>query len=353
MNVKKLKIHDGDLGSLIPIELIDIDMEVKRIFFVKDVPVNTIRGNHAHYKTKQILCCINGQIEIILFDGVKKESQIINKYEYVYVDNLIWDSQRFITEDTVLFVMASTNFDLKDYIFDKDEFIKIKNRTVTGVYMCNEEIDLIKKYLDKDSIVLEYGSGGSTLHFSKYVKEYHSIEHDFSWFSKIKSEIINLNTTIYYQGTEKGYNIHNENIIGNLNCPSDRDEYNKYCLDNSRKNIKGLLNFIDNKWKSNHKHKAKEWGELKSSENYKIYKSYIEYPKLIGKKFDIVIVDGRSRPECVRFIYDNDLLSKNGYIIIHDFWVRAYYYVVFEKFKEVDGLSENASLVVLQKKDYN
>lgn len=127
MNVKKLKIHEDDLGSLIPIELIDADIEVKRVFFVKDVPVGVIRGNHAHHKTKQILYCMNGQIEVILFNGIKEESQIINKYEYVYVDNLIWDSQRFITKEAILFVMASTNFDLKDYIFDKEEFIRIKN----------------------------------------------------------------------------------------------------------------------------------------------------------------------------------------------------------------------------------
>ena len=127
MNVKKLKTFDSGLGSLIPVELMNVDIEVKRIFFVKDVPVGTIRGNHAHYKTKQILYCMNGQIEVILFDGAKEESQIINKYEYVYVDNLIWDSQRFMTKGAILFVMATTNFDLKDYIFDKEEFIRIKN----------------------------------------------------------------------------------------------------------------------------------------------------------------------------------------------------------------------------------
>lgn len=133
MNVKKLKIFDNDLGNLIPIELMNTGIEIKRIFFVKDVPVGTIRGNHAHYKTKQILYCMNGQIEVILFDGIKEESQIINKYEYVYVDNLIWDSQKFMTEDTILFVIASTIFDLKDYIFDKDEFIKIKNKVSKGL----------------------------------------------------------------------------------------------------------------------------------------------------------------------------------------------------------------------------
>lgn len=220
----------------------------------------------------------------------------------------------------------------------------------TNVYMSNEEIDMVEKYLDKDFIMLEYGSGGSTLHFSRYVKEYYSIEHDFFWFNKIKSEITNPNTTIYYQGIEKGFNMSDESVLGNLNYPPNMDEYNKYCLDNYQRNTRELLCFIDNKWKSNHKHKAKEWNELKFSENYKVYKSYIEYPKLIDKKFNVVLIDGRSRPECVRFIYDNDLLSENGYVIIHDFWVRAYYYVVFEKFKIVDSISKNASIVVLQKK---
>ena len=165
----------------------------------------------------------------------------------------------------------------------------MENRT--DVYMCNEELDIVEKYLDKNFVMLEYGSGGSTLYFSKHVKEYHSIEHDFSWFKKIESKITNPNTTIYYQGIEKKFNIDNENILGNLNYPSNIDEYNKYCLDNYQENTRELLKFIDNKWRSDHKHKAKEWSELKSSENYEIYKSYIEYPKLIGKKFDVALVD--------------------------------------------------------------
>jgi len=128
MNVNKFKSFDGKLGSLIPFELTDFQYYIKRVFFVKDVPINTIRGNHAHYKTKQILCCISGQIEVILFDGINEEKQILNKNEYVYVDNLIWDSQKFITDDAILFVMSNTNYDPNDYIFDIDEFIKIKNK---------------------------------------------------------------------------------------------------------------------------------------------------------------------------------------------------------------------------------
>lgn len=128
MNIKKIKSFDDKLGSLIPIELLNVsDFEVKRLFLVKDVPVGTLRGDHAHYKTKQIIFCISGQIEIILFDGQNEERKVLNKNEYVYVDNLVWDSQKFLTKDAILFVLASTKYDINDYIFDKNKFIKIVN----------------------------------------------------------------------------------------------------------------------------------------------------------------------------------------------------------------------------------
>ena len=49
-------------------------------------------------------------------------------------------------------------------------------------WMSKEEIKLIEKYLNKNQVVLEWGSGGSTAHFSKFVKEWYSIEHDKDWY---------------------------------------------------------------------------------------------------------------------------------------------------------------------------
>ena len=48
---------------------------------------------------------------------------------------------------------------------------------------------MIEKYLSPETIMLEYGSGGSTLYFSKFVKEYYSIEHDKKWYDEIKIKI--------------------------------------------------------------------------------------------------------------------------------------------------------------------
>ena len=57
------------------------------------------------------------------------------------------------------------------------------------IYMNPGEISTIESYLKKDDIMLEWGAGGSTLHFSELVKEYHSIEHDKKWYEKVLKDI--------------------------------------------------------------------------------------------------------------------------------------------------------------------
>ena len=52
-------------------------------------------------------------------------------------------------------------------------------------WMHEKEIQMIESYLEPNFIMLEFGSGGSTSHFSKYVKEYYSIEHNSEWCEKV------------------------------------------------------------------------------------------------------------------------------------------------------------------------
>ena len=52
-------------------------------------------------------------------------------------------------------------------------------------WMSRDEIGMIEGYLKPSFKMLEYGSGGSTLYFSRLVKEYYSVEHDVEWYEKI------------------------------------------------------------------------------------------------------------------------------------------------------------------------
>jgi hypothetical protein len=56
-------------------------------------------------------------------------------------------------------------------------------------WMSESEIQTIVKYLKKDDVMLEWGSGGSTNYFPQFVKEYYSIEHDQNWFNEISQDL--------------------------------------------------------------------------------------------------------------------------------------------------------------------
>ena len=113
---KKLNTFKDSRGSLIPIEFKDLEWEPLRLFYITNVTKNCRRGEHAHFKNKQLLICIKGSIRVNLNNLAPI---ILNENEYLYVPNLVWDSQDFLTDDTILLVLCSMNYDITDYIFDK------------------------------------------------------------------------------------------------------------------------------------------------------------------------------------------------------------------------------------------
>jgi dTDP-4-dehydrorhamnose 3,5-epimerase-like enzyme len=122
-----IKIFNDSRGTLIPIDFDDLPFLVKRIFIVNEVPINCVRGNHSHYKTKQFLICINGNVEVTLHDGKIENKYNLVKGEGVLIPELIWDSQKFLKENSEIMVLCSTKYDINDYIFDFETFKKIKN----------------------------------------------------------------------------------------------------------------------------------------------------------------------------------------------------------------------------------
>ena len=62
-----------------------------------------------------------------LFDGKSEKEFIIQSGESIMIENMIWDYQKFLSEDSVLLVLCSTQFDENDYIGDIDEFKRLVN----------------------------------------------------------------------------------------------------------------------------------------------------------------------------------------------------------------------------------
>tara|TARA_E500000318_G_scaffold19262_1_gene20069 strand:+ start:2326 stop:2706 length:381 start_codon:yes stop_codon:yes gene_type:complete len=121
------KIFKDDRGCLFPIEINSVPFDVKRVFTVYGVPMGTIRGEHAHFKTKQYLFCVKGKIQVYLDDGIKVKSRVLSEGESIFIDNLVWDSQKFLTDNDIMIVFSNTNYDADDYITDKEKFYNIVN----------------------------------------------------------------------------------------------------------------------------------------------------------------------------------------------------------------------------------
>ena len=113
-------------GLLVPVE--DIPFEIERIFYVSGVQSQNPRGKHAHYKTCQILFCLTGSILCICRDqqGYSQDFLLDDPTKGLYIPEMIWDEQNYLSKDTVLLVLSNLKYDPKDYIHDFQEFKKIK-----------------------------------------------------------------------------------------------------------------------------------------------------------------------------------------------------------------------------------
>ena len=115
-------------GNLVPIESNqDVPFSIKRVFYVYGVKNQNDRGKHAHYKTKQVLICLNGKVEVLIHDGIKKQKYLLESpQQALYIPEMIWDEQVYLTEDTVLLVLSNMKYLPEDYIHNFEEFKKMK-----------------------------------------------------------------------------------------------------------------------------------------------------------------------------------------------------------------------------------
>ena len=125
-----LKFFDESDGRLTPVEFHkDVPFKVKRMFYVFGVHNQNDRGKHSHYKTKQLLISINGAIDVKCDDGIGgvRTWKLSKPWNALYIPEMIWDEQKYMSEDSVLLVLSNTHYDSNDYIEDYDEFKRLTN----------------------------------------------------------------------------------------------------------------------------------------------------------------------------------------------------------------------------------
>lgn len=104
-----------------------VPFEIKRTFWIYDVPGGEIRGGHAFKEQKEFIIVLSGSLDVIVFDGKKEQKFSLNRSYYgLYVPSGIWRHMENFATNTLALVISSTSYDENDYIRDKDEYLKMK-----------------------------------------------------------------------------------------------------------------------------------------------------------------------------------------------------------------------------------
>ena len=104
-----------------------ITFDVKRIYYLYDVPGGEARGGHAHKALYQLIIAASGSFNVTLDDGHVKRTVTLNRpYQGLYVVPGIWRELDNFSSGSVCLVLASEEYDEADYIRTYEEFQKIK-----------------------------------------------------------------------------------------------------------------------------------------------------------------------------------------------------------------------------------
>ena len=115
-------------GNLAVLENSNIPFEIKRVFYLYDVPSGSQRGGHALKKTNQLLIPLSGSFEVVLDNGKEKKSVLLNKPDKgLLINKGIWRELQNFSSGAVCLVLSSGEFDETDYIRSYKDFIASKS----------------------------------------------------------------------------------------------------------------------------------------------------------------------------------------------------------------------------------
>ena len=106
---------------------VEIPFNVKRIFYLYDIPGGESRGAHAHKECHQFLVASSGRFEVLLDDGSTKRQVLINRPDLgLHIPPGIWASEINFSSGSICLVLASHEYDDNDYIRDFNEYLAYK-----------------------------------------------------------------------------------------------------------------------------------------------------------------------------------------------------------------------------------
>jgi len=104
-----------------------IPFDIKRVYYLYDVPGGAERGGHAHKDLSQLIIAMSGSFDVILDDGENKKRIHLNRsYQGLFVCPMIWRELDNFSSGSVCLVLASNTYSEDDYFRNKQEFMKTR-----------------------------------------------------------------------------------------------------------------------------------------------------------------------------------------------------------------------------------
>lgn len=115
-------------GNIAVIEKNVLPFEIKRVYYLYDIPSNASRGGHAHKEQLELLISISGSFDLVIKDGISTEIITLNKPDKgVLIHKNVWRELENFSSGSVCLVLSSDEFDESEYIRDFDEYLSHKN----------------------------------------------------------------------------------------------------------------------------------------------------------------------------------------------------------------------------------
>ena len=103
-----------------------VPFEIRRVYYLYDVPGGSERGGHAHKDLCQLIIAMSGSFDVILNDGeIKQRFHMNRSYCGLYICPLVWRELDNFSSGSVCMVLASNLYDEADYFRDYDQFLAV------------------------------------------------------------------------------------------------------------------------------------------------------------------------------------------------------------------------------------
>lgn len=117
-------VRSDGLGELSFIEAErHVPFEIRRVYYLYDVPAGGLRGGHAHRQLQQLLVSLSGSLDVVVNDGrAEARFRLLHRNQGLYLPKMVWRDLENFSGGAVCLVLASQHYEESDYIRDWEEF---------------------------------------------------------------------------------------------------------------------------------------------------------------------------------------------------------------------------------------